>query len=106
MLIDSPSPVLQISWVVIVPAVGLSALLFIITVGVAVRVYREKPDTGKEGMIDMKAVAKTDILPAGQGQVFMRGEYWTAWSDEPIHAGDAVTVLAIEGLKVKVKKSA
>jgi membrane-bound serine protease (ClpP class) len=106
MLIDSPSPVLQISWVVIIPAVGLSALLFIITVGVAVRVYREKPDTGKEGMINMKAIAKTDILPAGQGQVFMRGEYWTAWSDDLIHAGDPVTVVAIEGLKVKVKKSA
>jgi membrane-bound serine protease (ClpP class) len=104
MLIDSASPVLQISWAVILPAVGLSAILFIITVTVAVRVYREKPNTGKEGMIGMQAVAKTGIH--ADGQVFMRGEYWNAWSDEPIGKGEHVTVIAVEGLKVKVRKSA
>jgi membrane-bound serine protease (ClpP class) len=104
MLIDSSSPALQISWVVIIPAVALSALLFIITVSVAVRVYREKPNTGKEGLINMQATAKTDIH--ADGQVFMRGEYWSAWSDEPIQKGEKVTVIAVEGLKVKVKKSA
>ncbi len=103
MLIDSASPVLQLSWAVIIPAVAMSALLFIITVTVAVRVYREKPTTGKEGMIGMHAVAKTDIH--ADGQVFMRGEYWSAWSDEPIQKGEAVSVVAVEGLKVKVKKA-
>lgn len=103
MLIDSPSPVLQISWAVIIPAVAISALLFIITVTVAVRVYREKPNTGKEGMIGMQAVATTDIH--GSGQVFTRGEYWTAWSEEPIAKGENVTVVAVEGLKVKVRKT-
>ncbi len=104
MLIDSSSPVLQISWAVIVPAVVLSAILFIITVTVAVRVYREKPNTGKEGMIGMQGDAKTDIH--GSGQAFLRGEYWFAWSDEPIQKGEKVTVIAIEGLKVKVRKDA
>jgi membrane-bound serine protease (ClpP class) len=103
MLIDSASPVLQISWVVIIPAVALSAILFIITVTVAVRVYREKPYTGKEGLIGMQATAKTAIH--ADGQVFMRGEYWSAWSDEPIDKGEMVTVIAVEGLKVKVKKN-
>ncbi len=104
MLIDSASPALQISWAVIIPAVIVSAVLFIITVTVAVRVYREKPDTGKEGLIDMQATAKTDIH--ADGQVFLRGEYWSAWSDEPIRQGEKVTVVALEGLKLKVKKSA
>ncbi len=104
MLIDSASPILQISWAVIIPAVALSALLFIITVTVAVRVYREKPYTGKEGLIGMQATAKTDIH--ADGQVFMRGEYWSAWSDETIEKGEVVTVVAVEGLKVKVKKNA
>jgi membrane-bound serine protease (ClpP class) len=103
MLIDSSSPVLRISWIVIIPAVALSALLFIITVTVAVRVYREKPDTGKEGLVGMQAIAKTDIHTAGQ--VFMRGEYWSAWSDEPVPKGENVVVVSVEGLKVKVKKS-
>jgi len=103
MLIDSASPALQISWAVIIPVVIVSAALFIITVTVAVRVYREKPDTGKEGLIDMQATAKTDIH--ADGQVFLRGEYWSAWSDEPIRQGEKVTVVALEGLKLKVKKS-
>ncbi len=47
MLIDSPAPALQISWAVIIPVVAMSALLFIITVTVAVRVHREKTDTGQ-----------------------------------------------------------
>jgi membrane-bound serine protease (ClpP class) len=102
MLIDSPAPVLQISWAVIIPAVAMSAILFIITVTVAIRVYREKPTTGKEGLIGMVAAAKTDIL--SDGQVFMRGEYWNAWSDEPIQKGEQVIVIAVEGLKVKVRK--
>jgi len=102
MLINSSSPVLQISWAVIIPAVGISAVLFIITVTVAVRVYREKPTTGKEGMIGMEALAKTDIH--ADGQVFMRGEYWSAWSDEPIQKGERVTVTELDGLKVKVQR--
>lgn len=102
MLINSSAPVLQLSWAVIVPAVAMSAILFIITVSVAVRVYREKPTSGKEGMIGMQATAKTDIHT--DGQVFMRGEYWSAWSDEPIQKGERVAVTAVEGLKVKVKK--
>jgi len=102
MLINSSSPVLQISWAVIIPAVGISAVFFIITVTVAVRVYREKPTTGKEGMIGMEALAKTDIH--ADGQVFMRGEYWSAWSDEPIQKGERVTVTELDGLKVKVQR--
>jgi membrane-bound serine protease (ClpP class) len=103
MLIDSAAPVLQISWAVIIPAVAMSAILFIITVTVAIRVYREKPTTGKEGMTGMPATAKTDIH--ADGQVFMRGEYWSAWSDEPIQKGEQVIVIAVEGLKVKVRKN-
>jgi membrane-bound serine protease (ClpP class) len=82
--------------------VAASAVLFIITVTVAIRVYREKPTTGKEGLTGMMAIAKTDIR--SDGQVFMRGEYWSAWSDEPIQKGEQVIVIAVEGLKVKVRK--
>jgi membrane-bound serine protease (ClpP class) len=101
MLIDSPSPYLRISWAVIIPVVALSALLFIITVSIAVRVQREKADTGKEGMLGLEGEAKTDIHVGGQ--VFVRGEYWNAWSDEPIKQGARVKVVSIEGLKLKVK---
>ncbi len=104
MLIESASPYLRISWSVIAPVVALSALLFIITVSLAVRVHREKVDTGKEGMVGLEGEAKTDIR--ANGQVFVRGEYWNAWSDELINRGERVKVESVEGLKLKVRKVA
>jgi membrane-bound serine protease (ClpP class) len=102
MLIDSPEPSLQISWAVILPVVAASSLLFIVTVTVAVRVHRGRVDTGKEGLIGLHAEAKTDI--GENGQVFLRGEYWNARSDEHIAKGEKVTVVAVEGLRLSVKK--
>jgi len=102
MLIDSPEPSLQISWAVILPVVAASALLFIVTVTVAMRAHRGKVDTGKEGLIGMHAEAKTDI--GEDGQVFLRGEYWNAQSDEHIAKGEKVTVVAVDGLRLKVRK--
>jgi len=103
MLIDSPDPSLRISWAVILPVVATSALLFIVTVTVAVRAHRGKVDTGKEGLIGMQAEARTDI--GANGQVHLRGEYWNARSDEQIAKGEKVTVIAVEGLRLKVKRS-
>ena len=102
MLIDTPEPSLRISWAVIVPVVAASALLFIVTVTVAVRAHRGRVDTGKEGLIGMHAEAKTDI--SEDGQVFLRGEYWNARSDEHINKGEKVMVVAVDGLRLKVKK--
>ena len=102
MLIESPSPYLRISWAVIVPVVALSALLFIITVHLAVRVHREKADTGREGMLGLEGEAKTDIHASGQ--VFVHGEYWSAWSDDPVKKGERVKIETVEGLKLKVKR--
>ena len=104
MLVESPAPYLRISWSVIIPVVALSALLFIITVTMAVRAQRERPDTGMEGMLGLKGEARTDILTSGQ--VFVHGEYWNARSDQPIEKGEQITVEAVEGLKLKVKKGA
>ena len=102
MLIDSPVPAMRVSWAVILPVVAASALLFIVTVTIAVRVHREKADTGREGLLGLIGEARTAI--DRRGQVFVHGEIWSAWSDEPIAQGDRITVVAVEGLKLKVKK--
>jgi membrane-bound serine protease (ClpP class) len=103
MLIDSPVPAMRISWAVIIPVVAASALLFIVTVTVAVRVHREKADTGMEGLLGLVGVAKTDI--GDKGQVFVRGEFWNAWSEEQITKGEKVTIVSVDGLRLKVRKS-
>jgi membrane-bound serine protease (ClpP class) len=103
MLIDSLAPALQISWAVIIPVVAMSAILFIITVTVAVRVHREKIDTGQEGLIGRQAEARSDLNLTGQ--VFVRGENWNARCNEPTRKGEKVTIVGIDGLTLIVKKT-
>ncbi|OGW35912.1 MAG: serine protease [Nitrospirae bacterium GWD2_57_9] len=103
MLIESPAPYLRISWAVIIPVVASSAVLFIITIKLALRVHREKADTGMEGMLGLEGEARSDIHAGGQ--VSVHGEVWNAWSDEPIRKGERVHVMKIEGLKLKVRKA-
>jgi membrane-bound serine protease (ClpP class) len=35
--------------------------------------------------------------------VFVRGEYWGAASDAPVAAGERVEVVAVEGMRLRVR---
>jgi membrane-bound serine protease (ClpP class) len=103
MLIKTDAPFLQISWTVILPVIGLAALVTFAIVGMGVRAMRRRPVTGSEGMVGLIGVAKTALTP--RGQVAVRGELWEAMSDDPVEAGGVVEVTAIEGLKLRVKST-
>lgn len=51
-------------------------------------------------VIGTAGTARTQI--DGEGAVYAGGEEWSAWADQPIPAGSAVTVVKREGLRVKV----
>jgi membrane-bound serine protease (ClpP class) len=39
------------------------------------------------------------------GQIFVRGEYWSAYADEPIPAGETVEVVRMaQGLRLEVRR--
>ena len=80
--------------------IGSAALVTFAIVGMGVRAMRRHPVKGSEGMIGLVGIAKTALMP--RGQVAVRGELWEAISDDPIEAGVAVKVTAIEGLKLHV----
>lgn len=101
MLFESPLPFLRVSLKVILPAVILTAIFFSLTITLAVRAYRRKPATGAEGLIGLEGEARTDIDK--EGTVFVHGEIWHVWSDEPIKKGQKVIVDKVEGLKLKVR---
>ncbi|MEK6527540.1 MAG: nodulation protein NfeD, partial [Nitrospirota bacterium] len=103
MLFESPEPFLSASLKVIIPAVLVTALFFIFTISLALKAYRRKPQTGVEGLIGYEGEAKTDVRATGQ--VFVHGEIWSAWSDEPVKAGEKITVEKVENLKLKVRKA-
>lgn len=102
MLIDSPLPFLRISYSVIIPSIILTVLLFIITISLVVKAHRKKPETGMEELIGMEGEARSDVHK--KGQVFVHGEIWKAWSDEPVKARSIIIVEKVKGLKLKVRQ--
>jgi membrane-bound serine protease (ClpP class) len=103
LLFESPEPYLRVSWSVILATVLATAAFFVFAVTKAVKAHHRRPSTGREGLINEVGQADSDIAP--EGKIFVRGEYWDAWSDEPIARGDRVLVVAVEGMRVKVKKA-
>jgi len=102
LLFESPAPHLQLSWGVILVTVFVTAGFFSVVIAKALRVHRLKPATGREGLLEQEGRAESAIAPVGK--VFVNGEYWDAWSDQPIAAGSRVTVEAVEGMRLKVKE--
>ncbi|GFE60448.1 nodulation protein NfeD [Geobacter sp. AOG2] len=101
-LFESPAPYLRVSWSVITVTVLTTAGFFSVVIAKALRVHRLKPATGREGLLEQEGRAESDICPTGK--VFVNGEYWDAWSDQQIAAGSKVTVVEMEGMRVKVRK--
>jgi membrane-bound serine protease (ClpP class) len=103
MLIDSPLPFLQISWKVILGASITFTLFFLLAIGFAIRTFRKKPTTGKEGLVGEEGVAMENFKP--DGSVEVHGEIWRAQSDSPIRKNQRVLVEAVDQqhLRLKVK---
>jgi len=102
MLFESTQPFFRVSLKIVLPAVIITALFFSLTIGLAIKAYRRKPQTGIEGLTGLAGTARTDIDK--EGMVFVHGEIWRAWSDELIKAGEKVMVDKVENLRLKVKK--
>jgi membrane-bound serine protease (ClpP class) len=104
MLFESPAPFIKLSLAIILPAVIATALFFTLTFGLAFKALKRKPVTGREGLTDTVGVADTDITGDG-GMASLHGERWSAYSDEPIVKGEKIKVVAVNDLKIKVKKA-
>jgi membrane-bound serine protease (ClpP class) len=105
MLFDRPdlSDLTVDFWRVLVPAVAALAAcagLLIVAVG---RVVRRAQVAGVEELIGMIGVAATRLDPSGT--VLIHGEYWRADAAEPIEANERVETLAVEGLRLRVRRA-
>jgi membrane-bound serine protease (ClpP class) len=103
MLFDSPVPFMKLSLAIVLPAVLVTAGFFTLTLSLALKAYKRKPVTGREGLIGATGMANTDITIHG-GMASVQGERWSAYSDAQIAKGDTVIVEEVTGLKVKVRK--
>jgi membrane-bound serine protease (ClpP class) len=100
----APSPLLprvSVSPAVIAVAAGAMGAFFVFVLGAAVRGRRYPVLSGTQALVGAVGSAATDLSPHGQVQV--RGELWTALAqDGPIPKGEAVRVVGVEGLRLKV----
>ncbi len=103
MLFESPDPALRVSWSVLVPAVSIVSLFFVAVISIAVRAQMRKVMTSREGLIGARGEALSDVHE--RGKVLIGGEYWNAFSREPIAKGKKVEVVAVDGLNVEVREN-
>ncbi len=96
-------PKMQVDWSVLITAAVTMAGLFVLIGYFVVRTQRGRIRTGAEGMKGEIGEARSDIGPE-DGKVFVRGEYWSAVSAEPIEKGAKVVIVKVEGMGLTVKK--
>ncbi len=102
-LFDSPLPGGHIPMSsIIVTVLVLLAFIFLV-VRAVVNVHRGRVTTGIEGMIGETGNAISDFT-ASRGKIFVRGEIWSAVSDDEIQKDDEVEVNAVEGMICRVRK--
>ncbi len=90
-------------WRVLLPAVigvGLCGGLLVLALG---RVVRRAQTAGVDELLGMVGVATTRLAPSGT--VYLRGEYWRADAAETIEADERVETLAVEGLRLRVRRA-
>ena len=101
-LVDSPDPAVRIGLFTALSLALPFAAIFVILLIALLRSYKQKAETGDEGMIGM--IGKADDAIHESGRVKIRGEYWAARSSSPIPSGQPVKVLAIENLTLIVEE--
>ncbi|HUR94395.1 MAG TPA: nodulation protein NfeD [Gemmatimonadales bacterium] len=102
MLIDSPLPELRVGLRLIVPiSLAVAAIMFFL-VRLAVQSQRAPAVTGDAGLLAEHGLALSSFGPNAAGRIQTHGEIWSAVSDVPIHAGDTVRVVAVNGLVLRV----
>jgi len=102
LLTDSDETFFQIHWGLILATTLVIGAFAAFVVRKVVIVHRITPASGKEGLVGEKGVADSDIHD--NGKIFVRGEYWDAWSDERIITGEKIVVIGVERMRLKVRK--
>lgn len=99
-LFDTDVPGIEISWAVIGGIAVSSIVLALIIARLAMRSTRSKVVSGREELIG--ATAEVMDWNGHKGHVFVHGERWNARAEQALTPGQAVRIVALEGLTLKI----
>jgi len=104
LLVDAPIPEMRVhlltALAVSIPLGGITVFLM----SIALKARANKVTTGAQGLVGEVGIAQTSLSP--RGKVFVHGEIWDAMSASGVPAGQAVVVVAVDGLQLRVEPSA
>lgn len=100
-LMDTDVPGFGIDISVIITSAIISALIFIVVIGMAIKARRRPVVSGSEELVGAEAVVLADF--DRQGRVSIHSETWQALSSAPLRKGQPVKVAGIEGLTLRVE---
>ena len=105
MLFDMPevSDLTVSFWSVLIPAVSGFAVCAAVIVYAVGRSFLREQMSGVSELEGLVGKASTDLSP--EGKVFVRGEYWQAEANEEISVGESVIVMAVKGMRLRVRRS-
>jgi membrane-bound serine protease (ClpP class) len=95
----------RVSFAILIPLVGFGVAVVLAFGALILKAHRAKVLSGAEEMVDMAAVAETDLNPSGK--IFFHGEYWNAEVEggAEVKKGQKVVVTKVENLTCKVRKA-
>lgn len=103
LLFDTPGSTLEVDRGLIAGAAVTLGGFALIVGWLVVRAQRRPAAVGAEAMLGETAEVRR-VLAGGRVKVFVRGEYWEAVADETVAVGEAVEVMAVDGLRLRVRR--
>jgi membrane-bound serine protease (ClpP class) len=91
-------------WSLVLPVVGSFAALGAVVAVLVRRTFGKPSRIGEGELVGMRGVASTALAPSGT--VALRGELWSADADGEIAAGEAIEVVRVDGMRLRVQRAA
>ena len=101
MLFKTADAMLRVSLPLIASLVVFTVAVVGFLLFMALRAQRVPVVTGREGLLHEHGMARTPLDP--RGKVFVHGELWDAVAPEPVAAGEAVEIVAVQNLTLEVR---
>ncbi|MEE8277373.1 MAG: nodulation protein NfeD, partial [Thermoanaerobaculia bacterium] len=101
MLFKSADPAIRVSLDVIASVAIFVVVVVALLMFMVLKAHRTQVKTGAEGLVHKRGVARTELAP--RGKVFVWGEIWDAIAEKPVEAGQAVEVVSVDGMLLRVR---